>query len=167
MIGNEIDKHNVRLNITYKKRILHKQSNSPMSDTNSTNKRRYTMSNKTFNVSYWKQSTGQTGQCLSERGQKIYDTLAPIYEEVVGLPLSKMKLYKMSLEMSRGAKADEGFYIQNTATTAFMVLVQDMTSVCRAIRKGKEFKSMSYGSFNVTNLKDLAKSKLGRKRKVA
>ena len=62
---------------------------------------------------------------------------------------------------------DEGFYIQNTATTAFMVLVQDMTSVCRAIRKGKEFKSMSYGSFNVTNLKDLAKSKLGRKRKVA
>ena len=129
--------------------------------------RRYTMSNKTFNVSYWKQSTGQTGQCLSERGQKIYDTLVPIYEEVVGLPLSKMKLYKMSLEMSRGAKADEGFYIQNTATTAFMVLVQDMTSVCRAIRKGKEFKSMSYGSFNVTNLKDLAKSKLGRKRKVA
>jgi len=24
MIGNETDKHNVRLNITYKKRILHK-----------------------------------------------------------------------------------------------------------------------------------------------
>ena len=125
------------------------------------------MSNKTFNVSYWKQSTGQTGQCLSERGQKIYDTLVPIYEEVVGLPLSKMKLYKMSLEMSRGAKADEGFYIQNTSTTAFMVLVQDLTSVCRAIRKGKDVKSISYGSFNVTNLKDLAKSKLGRKRKVA
>jgi len=42
-----------------------------------------------------------------------------------------------------------------------------LTSVCRAIRKGKDVKSISYGSFNVTNLKDLAKSKLGRKRKVA
>ena len=125
------------------------------------------MSKKTLNVSYWKQSTGRTGQCLSERGQKIFDTLQPIYEEVVGLPLSKMKLYKLSLEMSKSAKEDEGFYIQNTATTAFMVLVQDLTSVCRAIRKGKEFNSKSYGSFKVTNLKDLAKSKLGRKRKVA
>src|SRR5210317_2500581 len=119
MIGSETDKPYVKLNVIYKKRILHKQSNSPMSDTNSTNKRRYTMSNKTFNVSYWKQSTGRTGQCLSERGQNLFDTLQPIYEEVVGLPLSKMKLYKLSLEMSRGAKADEGFYIQNTATTAF------------------------------------------------
>lgn len=125
------------------------------------------MSKKTLNVSYWKQSTGRTGQCLSERGQKIFDTLQPIYEEVVGLPLSKMKLYKLSLEMSKSAKEDEGFYIQNTATTAFMVLVQDLTSVCRAIRKGKEFNSKSYGSFKVTNLKDLAKSKLGRKKKVA
>ena len=125
------------------------------------------MSKKTLNVSYWKQSTGRTGQCLSERGQKIFDTLQPIYKEVVGLPLSKMKLYKLSLEMSKSAKEVEGFYIQNTATTAFMVLVQDLTSVCRAIRKGKEFNSKSYGSFKVTNLKDLAKSKLGRKKKVA
>tara|TARA_S200002703_G_scaffold155293_1_gene159283 strand:- start:1122 stop:1499 length:378 start_codon:yes stop_codon:yes gene_type:complete len=125
------------------------------------------MSKKTLNVSYWKQSTGRTGQCLSERGQKIFDTLQPIYEEVVGLPLSKMKLYKLSLEMSKSAKEDEGFYIQNTATTAFMVLVQDLTSVCRAIRKGKEYDIKSYGSFKVTNLKDLAKSKLGRKKKVA
>ena len=121
------------------------------------------MSNKTLNVSYWKQSTGKTGQCLSERGQKIFDTLTPIYEEVVGLPLSKMKVYGMS----RQGRADEGFYIQNTATTAFMVLVQDMTSICRAIRKGKEVKSISYGTFNVSNLKNLAKSKLGRKKKVA
>ena len=33
MIGSEIDKHNEKLNEIYKKRILHKQSNSPMSDT--------------------------------------------------------------------------------------------------------------------------------------
>ena len=125
------------------------------------------MSNKTLNVSYWKQSTGKTGQCLSERGQKIFDTLTPIYEEVVGLPLSKMKVYGMALEMSRQGRKDEGFYMQNTATTAFMVLVQDMTSICRAIRKGKEVKSISYGTFNVSNLKNVAKSKLGRKKKVA
>jgi hypothetical protein len=104
---------------------------------------------------------------LSERGQKIYDTLTPIYEEVVGLPLSKMKVYSMALEMSRQGRKDEGFYMQNTATTAFMVLVQDLTSICRAIRKGKEHKSISYGTFTVGNLKNVAKSKLGRKCKVA
>jgi hypothetical protein len=125
------------------------------------------MSNKTLNVSYWKQSTGKTGQCLSERGQKIFDTLTPIYEEVVGLPLSKMKVYSMALEMSRQGRKDEGFYMQNTATTAFMVLVQDLTSICRAIRKGREPKSISYGTFTISNLKNVAKSKLGRKRKVA
>jgi hypothetical protein len=48
-----------------------------------------------------------------------------------------------------------------------MVLVQDLTSICRAIRKGKEHKSISYGTFTVGNLKNVAKSKLGRKRKVA
>lgn len=125
------------------------------------------MSNKTINVSYWKQSTGRTGQCLTERGQKIFDTLAPIYEEVVGLSLSKEKMYDMSLTLSRSTKEDEGFYIQNTASTAFMILVQDLTSMCRHLRKGKEYKSVSFGVFKVSNLKDLAKSKLGRKRKVA
>ena len=78
------------------------------------------MSNKTINVSYWKQSTGRTGQCLTERGQKIFDTLAPIYEEVVGLSLSKEQMYDMSLTLSRSTKNEEGFYIQNTASTAFM-----------------------------------------------
>ena len=33
MIGSEIDKNKVKQNVTYKKRILRKQSNSPMSDT--------------------------------------------------------------------------------------------------------------------------------------
>ena len=166
MIGSEIDKHNEKLNEIYKKRILHKQSNSPMLDTNSQRKEN-TMSNKTINVSYWKQSTGRTGQCLTERGQKIFDTLQPIYEEVVDLPLSKEKMYDMSLTLSRATKDEEGFYIQNTASTAFMILVQELTSMCRHIRKGKEYKSISFGVFKVSNLKDLAKSKLGRKRKVA
>ena len=137
-----------------------------MLDTNSQRKEN-TMSNKTINVSYWKQSTGRTGQCLTERGQKIFDTLEPIYEEVVGLPLSKEKMYDMSLTLSRSTKEDEGFYIQNTASTAFMILVQDLTTFCRHLRKGKEYTSISFGVFKVSNLKDLAKSKLGRKRKVA
>ena len=86
---------------------------------------------------------------------------------MVGLPLSKEKMYDMSLTLSRSTKEDEGFYIQNTASTAFMILVQDLTTFCRHLRKGKEYTSISFGVFKVSNLKDLAKSKLGRKRKVA
>ena len=56
------------------------------------------MSKKTINVSYWKQSTGRTGQCLTERGQKLYDVASVLYKQVTGKKLSKERVYDMVLE---------------------------------------------------------------------
>ena len=62
------------------------------------------MSKKTINVSYWKQSTGRTGQCLTERGQKLYDVASVLYKQVTGKKLSKERVYDMVLELSRSAR---------------------------------------------------------------
>ena len=55
------------------------------------------MSKKNINVTYWTQSTGVTGQCLSERGQKLFDTTSALYFQATGEKLSKMKLYDIVL----------------------------------------------------------------------
>ena len=51
------------------------------------------MSKKTINVSYWKQSTGRTGQCLTERGQKLYEVTSSLYTQVTVKKLSKERVY--------------------------------------------------------------------------
>tara|TARA_R100000234_G_scaffold76421_1_gene47489 strand:+ start:275 stop:646 length:372 start_codon:yes stop_codon:yes gene_type:complete len=121
------------------------------------------MSKKNINVSYWKQSTGRTGQCLTERGQKLFDVASVLYTQVTGKRLSKERIYDVVLEESRKAKADEGFYIQNVSTSAFMIAMQDLTSLCRAKLKDKEYKTISFGVFKVSKLSLLAKAKAGRR----
>tara|TARA_R100000742_G_C4270824_1_gene89601 strand:- start:576 stop:947 length:372 start_codon:yes stop_codon:yes gene_type:complete len=121
------------------------------------------MSKKNINVSYWKQSTGRTGQCLTERGQKLFDKTSDLYTSATGQRLSKERVYDCVLEVSRQAKQDEGFYIQNTSSSAFMILMQDLASICRAKLNDRDYKSISFGSFNLPNIHALAKAKVGRK----
>ena len=83
------------------------------------------MSKKNINVAYWVQSTGVTGQCLTERGQKLFDTTSALYHQVTGEKLSKMKLYDIVLSECRETKKSEGFYIRNISTAGFMVAMQD------------------------------------------
>tara|TARA_E500000318_G_C3495135_1_gene186054 strand:- start:204 stop:581 length:378 start_codon:yes stop_codon:yes gene_type:complete len=125
------------------------------------------MSKNTINVSFWKQSTGRTGQCLTERGQKLYDVASVLYKQVTGKKLSKERVYDLVLEVSRGARKQEGFYIQNTSSSAFMLAMQDLTSFCRAELKGKPYKAITFGEFKVDTLTNLATAKVGRKGKVA
>jgi len=121
------------------------------------------MSKKNINVSYWKQSTGRTGQCLTERGQKLFDTTSALFTKVTGKKLSKERVYDIVLNVSRQAKVDEGFYIQNTSSSAFMLVMQDLSSFCRAELKGYEYKQITFGKFKVDKLYKLAKAKAGRK----
>ena len=125
------------------------------------------MAKKNINVNFWVQSTGVTGQCLSERGQKLFDTTSALYKQATGLKLSKMKLYHMVLEECRKTRKSDGFYIRNLSTAGFMVAMQDLASVCRAYLKGKEYRAMSFGQFKVGKLHNLARGKVGRKGKVA
>lgn len=126
------------------------------------------MSKKTINVSYWKQSTGRTGQCLTERGQKLFDTTSALYTKVTGKKLSKERVYDLCLNVCRAGRQEEGFYIQSTAPTSFMLLMQDLATFCRAELKGYEYKEMTFGQFKTKeNLSNLATAKVGRKGKVA
>jgi len=125
------------------------------------------MAKKNINVNYWVQSTGVTGQCLSDRGQKLFDTTSALYHQATGLKLSKMKLYDMVLTECRETKQAEGFYIRNISTAGFMVAMQDLASLCRAYLKDKEYKTISFGQFKVGKLHKLATAKVGRKGKVA
>ena len=125
------------------------------------------MSKKNINVTYWTQSTGITGQCLSERGQKLFDTTSALYFQATGEKLSKMKLYDIVLTECRETKKSDGFYIRNISTAGFMVAMQDLASICRAYLKDREYKSISFGQFQVGKLHKLARGKVGRKGKVA
>ena len=105
------------------------------------------MSKNTINVSFWKQSTGRTGQCLTERGQKLYEVTSSLYTQVTGKKLSKERVYDLVLEVARESRKDSGFYIQNTSSSAFMIAMQDLASLCRAELKGKPYKAISFGVF--------------------
>ena len=122
------------------------------------------MSKKNINVTYWTQSTGVTGQCLSERGQKLFDTTSALYFQATGEKLSKMKLYDIVLTECRQTKKSDGFYIRNISTAGFMVAMQDLASIWRAYLKDKEYKSISFGQFQVGKLHKLARGKVGRKK---
>ena len=65
----------------------------------------FIMSKKNINVTYWTQSTGVTGQCLSERGQKLFDTTSALYNQATGEKLSKMKFYDIVLTECRETKS--------------------------------------------------------------
>ena len=121
------------------------------------------MSKKNINVSYWKQSTGRTGQCLTERGQKLFDTTSALFTKVTGKKLSKERVYDIVLGVSRQAKEEEGFYIQNTSSSAFMLIMQDLASFCRAELEGYEYKQITFGQFKFDKLHKLARAKRGRK----
>ena len=127
----------------------------------------FNMAKKNINVNFWVQSTGVTGQCLSERGQKLFDTTSALYKQATGLKLSKMKLYDMVLTECRETKKAEGFYIRNISTAGFMVAMQDLASVCRAYLRDKDYKTISFGQFKVGKLHKLATAKVGRKGRVA
>jgi len=125
------------------------------------------MSKKNINVAYWVQSTGVTGQCLTERGQKLFDTTSALYKQATGLKLSKMKLYDIVLAECRTTKQAEGFYIRNISTAGFMVAMQDLASLCRAYLRDKDYKTISFGQFQVGKLHKLATAKVGRRGRVA
>jgi len=125
------------------------------------------MAKKNINVNYWVQSTGVTGQCLSDRGQKLFDTTSALYKQATGLKLSKMKLYDIVLAECRTTKQAEGFYIRNISTAGFMVAMQDLASLCRAYLRDKDYKTISFGQFQVGKLHKLATAKVGRRGRVA
>ena len=116
------------------------------------------MANVSFNVSYWKQSTGLTGQNLSERNQAKFARVARKYEKKMDMKLSKTRLYKASREAARQLKAEYGGRILSHSICTFELLV---TAVDKELSKRSH--EIDLGAFDVSNIRDLACAPTGAK----
>lgn len=124
------------------------------------------MANKT--VSFWKQSTGITGQCLTERTQALFDRVSAMYNDVTGKKLSKMRLYEQARVKAREAKQEivGKPRMMDTASAAFGIQLKELEKSLREIRKAQaSIVEVQFDTMEVSNLRDLAQQTVGRKRK--
>tara|TARA_R100000005_G_C4974447_1_gene186328 strand:- start:614 stop:970 length:357 start_codon:yes stop_codon:yes gene_type:complete len=116
------------------------------------------MANVSFTVSYWKQSTGLTGQNLSERNQAKFARIARKFEKKLDMKLSKTRLYKASREAARQLKAEYGGRIMSHSICTFELL---LTAVDKELSKRPH--EIDMGAFKVDSIIQLANQPSGRK----
>jgi len=110
------------------------------------------MAKVSLNVSYWKQSTGLTGQNLNEDNQRKYARIATKFEKRTGMRLSKMRLYHGSRIAARQVKEEVGSRIMSNSKTTFDAL---LTAVDQRLN-GKNNPQVDLGVFNVSSILELA-----------
>ena len=120
-------------------------------------------------ISFHQRSTGMTGQVLaSPQIEAKLARVEALYEKFHGVKLGRYKLYREVLAVSREVKAETGGYIQYDAqAVAGKVLDQMHKALGEAIRHKDASVGIGIGSFTISNLRDLARGKRGRKAKVA
>ena len=111
------------------------------------------MSSKTINVNvrYWFQSSGLTGQNLSEANQRKFARIATKYKKKTGNKLSKMRCYKASRVAARQLKAEFGTRILSNSITTFELL---MTGIDKTLDRKNHV--IDLGSFDVDQIADLS-----------
>ena len=111
------------------------------------------MSQKSINVnvSYWFQSTGLTGQNLSEANQRKFARVATKYKKKTGDKLSKMRCYKASRVAARQLKAEFGTRILSNSITTFELL---LTGIDKTLDRKNHV--IDFGSFDVDKITDLS-----------
>tara|TARA_R100001440_G_scaffold13961_1_gene23991 strand:+ start:698 stop:1066 length:369 start_codon:yes stop_codon:yes gene_type:complete len=114
---------------------------------------RKTMAIKTINATYWKQSTGLTGQNLTESNQKKFSRIAKKYKKVTETSLSKTRLYKASRNGARQVKKEFGARIGSTSIAMFEML---LTAIDKELKGA--YNSIDFGEFQVKSHKDFANS---------
>tara|TARA_Y100001937_G_scaffold120104_1_gene176806 strand:- start:714 stop:1067 length:354 start_codon:yes stop_codon:yes gene_type:complete len=116
------------------------------------------MAIKTIHATYWKQSTGLTGQNLTESNQNKFSRVAKKYKQVTETSLSKTKLYKASRVASRQIKKEYGARIGSTSIATFELLLTAINSELNGVKHSIEF-----GEFNVKSIVDFANAKTRKK----
>ena len=117
------------------------------------------MAKISFNVSYWKQSTGLTGQNLSEANQRKFTRVATKYNKRTGQSLSKVRMYKASREAARQLKAEYGGRIMSHSICSFELL---LTAVDKELSKRPH--EIDMGAFNVQTIAQLANQPSGKRK---
>jgi len=112
------------------------------------------MTVKNINVTYWKQSTGLTGQNLTQSNQKKFARVAKKYHKVTGYQLSKMKLYKASRIGARQVKKEFGARIGSTSIAMFEIVLTGIYQELVGLKTKVDF-----GTFKVSGHKDFAINK--------
>ena len=92
-----------------------------------------------------------------------------LYREVYGVGMGRYKLYNLVLEIAREGKADVGGYLQYMAQDAAGILLERMHKALgkQVQRKKQRDLFIDAGRIEVYNLRELARSKVGRKAKEA
>jgi hypothetical protein len=111
------------------------------------------MSQKSINVNvrYWFQSTGLTGQNLSEANQRKFARVATKYKKKTGGKLSKTRCYKASRVAARQLKAEFGTRILSNSITTFELL---LTGIDKTLDRKNHV--IDFGSFDVDQIADLS-----------
>ena len=116
------------------------------------------MAIKTINATYWKQSSGLTGQNLTQSNQAKFTRVAKKYHRITEQSLSKMKLYKASRIGARQIKKEFGARIGSTSIATFEML---LTAIDKELNGVKH--SIDFGSFKVKSHVDFANSNTRKK----
>lgn len=116
------------------------------------------MAIKTINATFWKQSTGLTGQNLTQSNQNKFARVAKKYKKVTEKSLSKTRLYKASRVGARQIKKEFGARIGSTSIATFEML---LTAIDKELNGVKH--SIDFGSFKVKSHVDFANSNTRKK----
>ncbi len=116
------------------------------------------MAIKTINATYWKQSSGLTGQNLTQSNQKKFTRVAKKYHKVTESTLSKMKLYKASRIGARQIKQEFGARIGSTSVATFEMLLTAIEQELKGMKTAIDF-----GSFKVKSYSDFSNSNTRKK----
>ena len=119
----------------------------------------YNMAIKTINATFWKQSTGLTGQNLTQSNQNKFTRVAKKYKKVTEKSLSKTRLYKASRVGARNLKKEFGTRIGSTSIATFEML---LTAIDKELNGVKH--SIEFGEFQVKSHIDFANSTATRKK---
>ena len=103
-----------------------------------------------MNVRYWFQSTGLTGQNLSEANQRKFARIATKYKKKTGTSCQK-RCYKASRVAARQLKAEFGTRILSNSITTFELL---LTGIDKTLDRKNHV--IDFGAFDVDHIADLS-----------
>lgn len=127
-------------------------------------------------VTFHKRSTGMTGQVLaSPQIERKLARVEALYEKVYGVKMGRYNFYKMVLPHARDGKSDVGGYLQYMAQDVAGIFLDHMHKALGAEARYKNSRLagqerdviIDVGTVEAYNLRDLARSKGGRPKKVA
>ena len=121
-------------------------------------------------ISFHQRSTGMTGQVLaSPEIERKLSKVEALYEQYHGVKMGRYKLYRQVLEWTRETKRDGGGYIQYTAEAVAGIVLDKMhKELGKGVRRKKrEAIALEFGMYEISNIRDLARGKRGRKAKAA